>query len=311
MIRVNGCIFVMDDPREFLTAAMRDHVRLRIRYVPRHDPESEHVVLPRGWTTGSSFFAWDFGTRSYRTFDAAFITHWQVEASDGTPDPRSSVRAEKKIAPPGRSDPSLPVPTAALPAGAPEGSADRYSFHIRRLIRPAALLVLLAGLAALFFSPELRRAAHERAFGTATPLPAPTLPPAPTATATVDLSAVRNATAAAEQASVRATEEAPCYPANGVCFDVADQVIVLALPQNARVLAYAEPGIDATTARTVMRHHIRRIAARSADAAWLQLQLTDGSALWVQAAAVAAQGRLDLLPEYDRSAPQPRRTATP
>jgi hypothetical protein len=205
----------------------------------------------------------------------------------------------------------MPVPTAAPPADAAEESADRYSFHIRRLVPPIALLVLLTASAVLLLSPELRRAAHERAFGTATPLPSPTLPPAPTATATVDLSAVRNATAVAEQASVRATEEAPCYPANGVCFDVADQVIVLALPQNARVLAYAEPGIDATTARTVMRHHIRRIAARSADSAWLQLQLTDGSALWVQAAAVAAQGRLDLLPEYDRPASQPRRTPTP
>ncbi len=315
---------------------MRSRVRLRIRYASPYDPESEHVIVARDWTVGSSFFAWDFGSRAYRTFDAAYITSLQIvegEDAAGAPFDRDRVRPS----PPGRGGaPGSPRPSPPGRSGAPgssrpsppgrSGASGSPSLPaavepialraLRRFGRSIFVLAILAGVLIFLASPERRTELFVRVLGTATPLPSSTPAPTASATATVDVRALQTATAAVRETVQQATLQAPCHPANGTCFELRGGTLVLALPQNALFLAYPAQEIDPAVARTAMRHHIRSVAARSEDGEWLLLRFTDGAELWVQSAAVSAQGALDAIPRAGTATPQatrarPRRTPMP
>jgi hypothetical protein len=287
-----------EDHRETIAAAMRAGARLRIRYVPLHDDASEHVILPRDWTYGSTFFAWDFMAKAHRTFDAHFIVACaSIDADANVADERDAQRRARP-APPGRSGDVLP------PVVLPPRIVRRRS----RAAYPAAAVLLLAAAGALWVGADSAVPPLQRIFGTPTPAPTITATASATPTATVDLRAMRAATATAAAVSRLATEESPCHPRSGICFDIDGRTLVLAIPPDARLLVYARPQLDPSAARAAMRHHIRSVEARDPSGEWLLLRMTDGEALWVQAAAVGVRDARDVVPEWAPSATPARPT---
>jgi hypothetical protein len=287
-----------EDHRETIAAAMRAGVRLRIRYVPLHDGESEHVILARDWTYGSTFFAWDFTAQVHRTFDAHFIVACaSIDADANVADEREAQRRARP-APPGRSGDALP------PVVLPPRIVRRRS----RSVYPAAAVLLLAAAAALWVAADPAVPPLQRIFGTPTPAPTITATASATPTATVDPRVMRAATATAAEMNRRATEESPCHPRSGICFDIDGRTFVLAIPPDARLLVYVRPQLDPSEARAAMRHHIRIVEARDPSGEWLLLRMTDGEALWVQAAAVGVRDARDVVPEWTPSATPARPT---
>ncbi|MCX6018937.1 MAG: hypothetical protein NTZ50_10635 [Chloroflexi bacterium] len=258
--------------------------------VPPGEEAAEFVIEPRGWTYGSSFFAWNFGANAYRSFDAHYIADVaRVDPAESNAGGRPQRRGAR-LASPGRSGfvPPLPVPPVPMSKTSP--------VQPQNIGRVLAAAVLVAMFIAWLLVPDLRATAVQRIFGTPTSTAAPTATPMPISTSTPDPAVLRAATATASELSWQATRAAPCYFDNGLCMEIATGVVVLAIPPDARFLAYSTPQIDAVRARAVMRHHVRMIIARTADDAWLQLRMTNGDELWVQAAAVGASGSLQALP---------------
>jgi len=300
----------MVDVRETITASIRSRRRLRIRYAPPYEPVVERTVLPRAWTRGSEFFAWDYEAGAYRTFDAAFVTECRRVDDDKAGTSRASIRATQ-VTPPGRGEP-LPPPVVTSRRAAPR---RRIALRGRALIAVCAATAFVSGVlwwraAGIDVDPL------ERLFGTPTAAPTSTAFPAATATSTSDPRRIRAATATAVEASRAATEEAPCHPRNGRCFELVDGTLVMAIPPEARLLVYARPVLEPALARQAMRHHIRAIEGRDASGEWLLLRMTDGESFWVQAAAVGVFDAVAVVPEWrdDDAAARPtaqRRTPTP
>lgn len=299
------------DFREMIDVAMRDGARLRIRCAPPHETVVERTVLPRAWTRGSEFFAWDYDAGVYHTFDAAFVTECRRVDDDKAGTSRASIRAVQ-VLPPGRGEP-LPPPVVTARRAEPR----------RRFVLRGRTLIAACAAAALVSVIFWWRAAGvdgdplERIFGTPTAAPTPTALPTATATPTSDVRRIRAVTATAVEASRLATEEAPCHPRNGRCFELADGTLVMAIPPEARLLVYSRPMLDPALARQAMRHHILAIEGRDATGDWLLLRMTDGESFWVQAAAVGVFDAVAVVQEWrdEDAAARPtasrRRTPTP
>lgn len=287
---------VPTDHREMISVAMRDGVRLSIRYAPPHSPVVERTVLPRDWTRGAEFFAWDYEFGAYRTFDAHFVTACRRVIDDSSLPERSAMRTSR-VRSPGQGG-SLPPP---LLTSRSSSARQRFPRRVGILIGVCTVIFCII-CARLWWGSGDAIDPWQRIFGTPTVLPTPTGTPEPTATSTIDSRRMLDATATAAEVHRQATEEAPCHPRNGRCFAVAGRTVVMAVPPDARLLVYASPELDPAAARAAMRHHIRAVEGRDATGEWLLLRMTDGEAFWVQAAAVGVHDAFDVVPQWQPNA---------